>query len=404
MALSAAKRWLDRWGDLLPGSGRWRRRRLRRWVRRERQLLMPTAAVTVGCLVAWWISTELIGSPQAVLAPTGVLLSVTATAYSTVVQAIQQTIAVLLGLAAALGFVQVFGTNAVTMTVLVAVALVVSRTVGIPWQNTQAPITALLVFTLGREYGMVRLLDIVIGALVGVVLMLVIPTRHVGRAAKDMADLADDLSDLCANLAEGVRQPWTAHQAQKWLTRARRMSARLRSAAESADRATESLRLTLSWARTRQHLRRIMQAVLCLEHACHQLRGIARALADLAAGVRGLPGQDETGSFPKVFADLLDTIGKAYACFERLLVAPGRGEDLVHLRAAVAEGKRLESAAREQMAKIDPHSPQWTVYGALLDDCLQLRYEVDPDDGPHREAIPPRAREQAARLTSHRRH
>ncbi|WP_379514114.1 FUSC family protein [Nonomuraea insulae] len=359
--------------------------------------------VTVGCLVAWWISTDLIGSPQAVLAPTGVLLSVAATAYSTVIQAIQQTIAVLLGLTAAIGFVQVFGTNAATMAVLVAVALVASRTVGIPWQNVQAPITALLVFSLGREYGMARLLDIVIGALVGAALVLMIPTRHVGRAAKDIADLADDLADLCSDLAEGVRQPWTARQAQRWLARARRMSARLRSADESADRATESLRLTLRRARTRQRLRRIMQAVLCLEHACHQLRGVARALADLAAGVRGLPGQGETGSFPQVFADLLDTIGKAYACFERLLVTPGSGDDLIRLRVAVAEGERLERAARKQMAEIDPHSPLWTVYGALLDDCLQLRYEVDPDGGPHREAIPPHAREQAARLTSHRR-
>ncbi|MEO3797811.1 hypothetical protein ABGB14_47095 [Nonomuraea sp. B10E15] len=364
---------------------------------------MPTVTVTVGCLVAWWISTELIGSPQPVLAPTGVLLSVTATAYSTVVQAIQQTIAVLVGLAAAIGFVQVFGANAATMVVLVAVALVVSRTVGIPWQNTQAPITALLVFTLGREYGMARLLDIVIGAVVGATLILMIPPRHVGRAAKDMADLADDLADLCSDLAEGVRQSWTAHQAQKWLARARRLSIRLRSAHESAERANESLRFTLRRARTRRRLRRIMQAVLCLEHACHQLRGVARALADLAAGVLGLPGQRETGNFPQVFADLLDVIGKAYACFEHLLVAPGSGEDLVHLRATIAEGERLERAARKQMAEIDPRSPLWTLYGALLHDCVQLRHEVDPDDGPHREAIPPRAREQAARLTSRRR-
>ncbi|MEV4805354.1 FUSC family protein [Nonomuraea sp. NPDC049421] len=367
-------------------------------------MLLPTVTVIVGCLVAWRVSTELIGSPQPVLAPTGVLLSVTVTAYSTVVQAIQQTIAVLVGLAAALGFVQVFGTDATTMAVLVAVALVASRTVGIPWQNTQAPITALLVFALGREYGMARLLDIVVGALVGATLMLMIPPRHVGRAAKDMADLADDLADLCSDLAEGVRQPWTAHQAQKWLARARRMSTRLRSAHESAERAIESLRLTVRRERTRQRLRRIMQAVLCLEHACHQMRGVARALADLAAGVRGLPGQRETGSFPQAFADLLDTIGKAYACFEHLLVAPGGGADLVRLRGFVAEGERLERAARMQIAKIDPLSPLWTLYGALLDDCVQLRYEVDPDDGPHRAAISPRAREQAARLTSRPRH
>jgi len=363
---------------------------------------MPTVTVTVGCLLAWWISTE-IGSPQAVLAPTGVLLSVTATAYSTVLQAFQQTIAVLVGLAAALAFVQVFGANAVTMTVMVAVALVASRTVGIPWQNTQAPITALLVFTLGREYGMARLLDIVIGAVVGTTLILMIPPRHVGRAAKDMADFADDLADLCFDLAEGVRRPWTAHQAQQWLARARRLSGRLRSAHESAERANESLRFTLRRARTRRRLRHIMQAALCLEHACLQLRGIARAVADLAAGVLGLPGERETSNFPRDFADLLDVIGKAYTCFEHLLVAPGNGEDLVQLRETLAEGERLERAAREQIAEIDPRSPLWTLYGTLLHDCVQLRYEVDPDHGPHREAIPPHVHEQAARIMSRRR-
>src|SRR5690606_39785308 len=58
MAFSAARRWLDRWCDRLPGPGRWRRRGLRRWSRREWPLLMATVSVTVGCLLAWWISTE----------------------------------------------------------------------------------------------------------------------------------------------------------------------------------------------------------------------------------------------------------------------------------------------------------------------------------------------------------
>lgn len=103
MAGSTATTWTAR----LAGGFRkiWirlRRHGVRHWLRRERQSLAQTATVTLGCLMAWWIAAKLAGTPQPVLAPTVVLLSVTATAYSTVVQGIQQTVAVtvLVGLAA----------------------------------------------------------------------------------------------------------------------------------------------------------------------------------------------------------------------------------------------------------------------------------------------------------------
>lgn len=379
-----------------------RRHGPRRWLRREREALAYTTAVTLGCLLAWWIAAELIGVDEPVLAPVGVLLSVSATAYSTAIRGLQETAGTLVGLGAALAFVEVFGTNAVTMAVLVAVAMVLSRTVGVPEQNVQAPITALLVVSLGGQYGLVRLGDTLIGIFIGVAITLVIRPRYLERAGNDLADLADELAELCDALARGTRRPWEAEEAEEWLGRTRRLTERLEEARETTAQAAEAARLSVRRARQRRRLHRLTQAVLCLEHACYELRGVARPLAELAEGARGVSAEDETRNFPGVFADLLTVLGAAYAAFGQLQVGLGEGTELRRLREAVRKGEDIESRVRAAFMAMDPESPAWPLYWALLDASARLRFEVDPDRGPHGAAISDHVRWQVDRFRPRR--
>lgn len=394
MGASAARRLLRGFHEALRAL---RRHGLRQWLRREREALAQTTAVTLGCMLAWWIAAELIGVDQPVLAPMGVLLSVAATAYGTAVRGAQQTAGALVGMGAALAFLEVFGISAVTMAVLVAVAMVLSRTVGVPEQNVQAPITALLVVSLGGQYGLVRLADMLIGIVIGVVLTLVIRPRHLARAGNSVAGLADELAELCDALAQGTRRPWAAQEAQEWLNRTRDLIERLEETRESTDQAAEAVRLSVRRARQRRRLHRLSQAVLCLEHACHELRGVARPLAELAEGARGVSAEDETRNFPAVFADLLTALGTAFAAFGQLQVGSGEGTELRRLREAVRKGEGIESRVRSAFMAMDPDSAAWPLYWTLLDACARLRFEVDPDRGPHGEAVSDHARWQAGR-------
>ncbi|KWX06067.1 hypothetical protein TR74_23040, partial [Carbonactinospora thermoautotrophica] len=68
----------------------------------------------------------------------------------------------------------------------------------------------------------------------------------------------------------------------------------------------------------------------------------------------------------------------------------GSARDLAGLRAALREGEQLQQALSSALRE-SPSPDLWQVHGALLDDCQRLLYEVDPDIGPHRAAIPARA-------------
>ncbi len=366
-----------------------RRHGVRHWLERERDAFVQTLKITAGCVIAWWLAAEVVGADLPVLAPMGVLLTVTATAYSTVIRGVQQVIAVLVGFGAAFAFIRLFGVNAATLAVLIFAGLVLTRMLRLPPRNVQIPLTALLVLALGSGYGFARFVDTLIGAAVGMALnVFVLPPRYTDRAGKELADLADELALLIGDIARGVRGEWTYDQAHDWLRRAREVARGLRDTQETAEQAAESLRFTLHRPDTEARLRQITEAATCLDHACHQVRGIARGLADLAAGARGLPGADTR--LPTAFPELLRVVSRAFDAFSRLQVGQGSARDLAGLRAALRESEQLQQALSSALRE-SPSPDLWQVHGALLDDCQRLLYEVDPDIGPHRAAIPARA-------------
>src|SRR5262245_33331241 len=74
---------------------------LGRWLRMERDALAQTVKATVACAVGWWLAAYVLEVTLPVLVPVGVLLTVSATAYSTLVRGFQQILAVVVGVAAA---------------------------------------------------------------------------------------------------------------------------------------------------------------------------------------------------------------------------------------------------------------------------------------------------------------
>ncbi|WP_336208541.1 FUSC family protein [Nonomuraea sp. LPB2021202275-12-8] len=358
------------------------------WLRAERQELAQTVKVTGSCVIAWWLAAWVLKADVPVLAPIGVLLTVSATAYSTVVRGVQQVGAVLVGVAAAIALIRLIGSNFVTLAVLVVAGLVLTRLLNLPKQNVQIPITALLVFALGDVYGKARLLDLLLGAGVGIAAnLLVLPPRYVEEAQKDLADLAGDLAELAADIGAGLRGSWEEDDGRRWLDRARELARRLEDSKEMADQAAESVRLTVRRrSRYEGRLDQVAEAMTCLDHACQQLRSIARSLVDLVAGVRGLPAE-EAADLPRALGEELEAISRAFSGFGRLQVGRGSAKDLNRLRDALREGERQQSRVVETV-KDTEHVPLWSLYGSMLDQCAAIRHELDPDNGPHRAAFP----------------
>ncbi|GAA3126888.1 MULTISPECIES: FUSC family protein [Nonomuraea] len=358
-----------------------------RWLRMEREALAQTVKVTAACALAWWLAAYVLKVDLPVLAPIGVLLTVSATAYSTVVRGAQQILAVIVGVAAATAFIWLIGPNLGTLAVLVVAGLVLTRLLNLPAQNVQIPITALLVFALGSTYGFARLADVLLGAAIGIAAnLLVLPPRFVDHAGKELCGLSGELSNLAEDMAEGLRGEWDHEQAAEWLDRARTLSQRLEDTEEAAEQAAESVRLSLRRRRYDRRLRQVAEAATCLDHACHQLRGVARGLVDLVAGVRGLPGE-RGADLPEPLADELSALSRIFRHFGMLQVSPGSREDMEDLRAALDDGERQHRRMAGTIHRTS-HPELRFLQGALLDDCARIRHEFDPDDGPHRAAFP----------------
>ncbi|GAA2896528.1 FUSC family protein [Nonomuraea rubra] len=358
-----------------------------RWLRMEREALAQTVKVTAACALAWWLAAYVLKVDLPVLVPIGVLLTVSATAYSTLVRGGQQILAVVAGVGAATVLIWLIGANVVTLAVLVVAGLVLTRLLNLPAQNVQIPITALLVFALGSTYGFARLADVLLGAAIGIAAnLLVLPPRYVDKAGKELCGLSAELADLAEDMSRGLRGDWDRDMAGDWLERARGLSTRLEDTEEAAEQAAESVRLSLRRRRYDRRLRQVAEAATALDHACHQLRGIARGLVDLIAGVRGLPGE-RGADLPEPLADELAALSRVFRDFGMLQVGRGRREDLEDLCAALDDG-----AHQQQRLVMAFHQTRNTelrsLQGALLEDCARIRHEFDPDSGPHTSAFP----------------
>jgi uncharacterized membrane protein YgaE (UPF0421/DUF939 family) len=367
---------------------------MRHWYRRERDAFRQTLKTALACAVAWELARYLIyhGSPQvhAVLAPVAVLITMQVTIYQTFRRGLQQVAAVVLGVVAALALANYIELTWYTLSVLVILALMIGRTLRLGTQVNQVATTSLLVYSLGRGYGFERVWDTLLGAGVGIIAnAAVAPPTYSDTAAKELADLADDLAQLCRDVAIALRDgSWSAADTRKWLDRSRALFGDSQDTEEVADQAEEAVRYHPRRSSLEAEVNRVDQAAICLSHVAAQLNGLLRGLYDLANGNRGLPATTEV---PRALGILLLDVGRALNRFGRLQI-PDRDsrQVLEELKVIITAADDHQLSAIEDMLPIGAHAVErWSVHGALLDGARRMLYELDPVGGPHALAIPP---------------
>ena len=365
---------------------------VRHWYLREREAFIQTLKTALACAVAWELAKHVIyhGHPQfhAVLAPVAVLITMQVTIYQTYRRGLQQVAAVLLGVFAALALGRFVELTWYTLSALVIVALIIGRTLRLGTQVNQVATTSLLVYSLGRGYGVERIWDTLLGAGVGVVAnALIAPPTYSDTAAKDLADLADDLAQLCRDVSKALSTKWSAADAKKWLERSRALKGDSADAEDIADQAEEAVRYHPRRSALESEVNRVDQAAICLNHVSSQLNSLLRGLSDLANGRRGLPATTEV---PEALAILLLDVGRALNRFGRLQI-PDRDsrQVLEELKVIITAAGDHQLSAIEDMLPIGAYAVEkWSVHGSLLDEVRRMLYELDPVDGPHALAIP----------------
>jgi hypothetical protein len=214
------------------------------------------------------------------------------------------------------------------------------------------------------------------------------PPAFARTAAKEIADLADDLAALTESVAKALRGDWTHTQAQKWLARSRELSGEARAARKIAQQAEEAVKYHPRRTAHLGEVHRVEEAATALDHVSTQLNSLMRGLADLRADFSPMP--ENMRRVPVEMARLLDDTAKALAAYGRLQLPDKAGTRVYDELSDLI--KRAQPHAREaaQAMHPDDEAPTltWSVYGALLDDARRMLRELDPDNGPHRAGIP----------------
>ncbi|HEV2639793.1 MAG TPA: aromatic acid exporter family protein [Actinocrinis sp.] len=386
---------------------------LRHWLSRERDAFVQTAKAAVAAAIAWEIAGTVFHLYDPVLASVAALVVVQVTVYQSVRRAIQYSAGIVAGMTAALLIGTYVGINMLTLCLIVVLSLMVGRTLRLGTQVNQVAITGLLVLALGSHYGKWRIVDSVIGAAIGVVVnMLVAPPSFTRTAAKEIADLADDLAGLCTRCAKGLRadgaernpaepaaqaaaaaeeerdEQWRHTQAQDWLARSRSLARAARSTRQVAQQAEESIRYHPRKSTHQAGVHQVDEAAIALDHVATQLNSVMRGLTDLRGGSSGIPAEHRR--VPEELILLLDDAARALNAYGRLQL-PDRASPRVYeeLSQLIAGSKpHARDAAEALHPDEDDPTMLWSIHGALLDDTRRMLRELDPDNGPHREGIP----------------
>lgn len=275
---------------------------------RTRLLLITQTAVAAG--LAWELAKLV--QPRPYFAPVAAVIALSASAGEHLRRAVELAFGVAVGILVADVLVSYVGTSAITVAVVVALAMSAALLFGAGQiLVNQAAVSAVLLATLGTPPGsssFTRFFSALIGAAVAVVVGPVFmrrdPLRHVGREAEKVLDrLADALDEVAVALAEG--DPDLAHDA---LETARSADGEVDAYQDALAQADESLRLRPPQRRDLPKLAVYSEGLQQVDYAIRNTRVLARA-AETAA-VRGVPAEPELVEAVRLLARAVRALGE----------------------------------------------------------------------------------------------
>jgi uncharacterized membrane protein YgaE (UPF0421/DUF939 family) len=239
--------------------------------------------------LAWWIAAAISDVPNPILAPLTAIVVVQVSVQASMRTALERTVAVVLGVLAALALGDALALNALTIALLVALSLSVAELLlRLPRAAArQAPVSVLVVLSTvaasPEAQAWRRALDTVLGAAVGVVVSLGLPASRLVASRQAFDQLARSLRDVLESMGNGLRDPWSAEQTAEWRRTARMVRGRLvGQATEAVGHSREAARWNVRDRRHVEELGRFEDVMPRLERTAIGVSVISRGLDDHA--------------------------------------------------------------------------------------------------------------------------
>ena len=316
------------------------------------------AKTALAGVVAWVIATDVLGLEQAFLAPWAAVLVVHATVYRTVSRGGQQIVATFLGVVLAWAAGTLFGSGALGMAVMLAVAFLVGRHRWLEEEAMTVATTGIVVLAthvIDESHLLAgRLLDTTVGVVVGLAVNFVVwPPLRDRAASMHTHRLPHQLAAALGEMASGLDKDLAPAAVEDWVARLRAVDVDIDHAWGLLRQAQESSRFNPRRSQPAD-LDEMVRSLHLLEGAVADSLSLARTVATSADHANVWDD-----SFRSRWQELLTRTAESF----------GLGDQ------AALEAVRTElSGLAHELSTDALAESQWQEYGGLL---VNLRNIVD---------------------------
>lgn len=325
--------------------------------------LVKTALAT---MLAWVLAGAVVADgPPPVFAAIAAMLVVQPSLQQSFTKGIERSVGVIAGVVLATLLAMAFGTASWVVLIAVTSALVLSWALRMTTGSAnQVAISALLVLALGSstpDYALYRVVETIIGAVIGVVVHLVlVPPVALAPARRALDDLGEETARALDRLATALVSHLSRRERQELLADARRLRELQDSAAQALEDAEDSLTLNPRGRRHQDEVTSMRQGVADLGKIGAQTRGMTRAFVD---------HYDEDVSTEPAVQGISEELRRAAHDTRR------------QLRLAIADpaAPPYDETSPALTAPLDISAPsgmRWILVGSLMEDLRRVRHEL----------------------------
>ncbi|RJO77222.1 aromatic acid exporter family protein [Nocardia panacis] len=289
---------------------------------RLRLSALPIVQCALGAALSWFVAHVVVGHPQPFFAPTAAVVSIGLSFGARLRRSVELVVGVAVGIGIGDLFITRAGTGVWQIALVVAVAMALAVFLdGGSIITMQAAGSAVLVATLmppSNGGGLSRMIDALVGGLVGVVVVASIPLHPVRRARQEAADVLGVMGKSLTRCAEGLLAQ-DADQVRAALDSARATQSKIDALRSALEGGREIIRISPLYWNSRARLERIKATADPLDNAIRNTRVLLRRSRTLV--------QDDEILDPRLI-DLVERLGEAVDVLRRMMLAdPGQQPD-----------------------------------------------------------------------------
>ncbi|MEF2978689.1 FUSC family protein [Subtercola sp. YIM 133946] len=327
---------------------------------------LQVVKTSVAAILAWVVCVLLLQGLTPLFAVIAAILVVQPSVTQSVGKALERCVGVIIGviLAYFIGITVGQSSWAILLAVVVALLLGWALRLGVT-SSIQIPISAMLVLALGSTtpgYAIDRIIETVIGALIGVAVnLLIVPPVALQPVHEAVADLGNEVANMLDTMSRMLSKPSSSNDRTAMLVEARLLTPMRAKAAAALANGEESLKYNPRRSGHRDLLERDGQLLAMLTILVTRVTGMARGVVDHYDG------------------DLLDEPIVAEIASEMARAA--HDLRLVILNADLP-GTEPEPVTDElpaltaPLAVAVPRSQHWVLLGFLLEDLRRIHEEL----------------------------